>query len=82
MFSRAPDSVRGPTCKRKHFVARGQMVGHHAELVGGVEYRESLHRDRDERRMRDPGAIMAVAHFALLVGLDPGESGGVRGLVP
>jgi hypothetical protein len=38
---------------------------------------EHLVRHRHEVGMGDPGAVMAVAGFALLVGLDLGEGGGI-----
>lgn len=45
-----------------HIVARfADLVGRRHALV------EHLQRDRNQRRVRDPRAVMAVAHLALLV---------------
>ena len=65
----------------EHFVAAGDAVGDSRQLVGPVHRRERLQRHRHQRRMGDPGAVMAVGHFAQLVGADLVERGLVGRLV-
>ena len=59
----------------------GQSAGNDVELVGAGHRRERLQRHRDQRGVRDPGAVVAVADLALLVGGDAVEGGGVGGFV-
>ena len=80
MFSRAPASVRGALVELQHLVAAGDVVGHFRQLVGR-DPREHLRRDRHQRGVRDPGAVVAVADFAQLVGADFLKRARVRGLV-
>ena len=54
----------------QHLVAAGDAVGDLRQLVRAVHRRERLQRDRHQRRVGDPGAVMAVADFAQLVGAD------------
>ena len=66
----------------EHVVAGDPAFDSAVELVGAVERGlEHFHRHRDERGMGDPGAVMAVARLALLVGADLGEGGRIRRLV-
>ena len=63
----------------EHCLAGGQFGNAAVELIGAGHRRERLHRHPDQRRMRDPGAVMAVAHLTLLVGTDLGKCGVVSG---
>ena len=56
------------------------VVAQHAELVGaGHQPVEHLPRHRHQVGMGDPGAVMAIARLALLVGAHLGEGGLVGG---
>ena len=80
MLWRRPASVRGPS-RDPEQVARGDVD----VLALAVELVRRLHvlvedrlRDRDEPRVRDPGAVVPVGHLAELVGAHLGERGLVR----
>ena len=64
----------------EHVVARDQrVVALHVDLVLARHLRvEDLARDRHEARVRDPGAVVAVVHLALLVGAHLRERSLVR----
>jgi NO-binding membrane sensor protein with MHYT domain/signal transduction histidine kinase len=81
--SREAPSVRVPSCG---FSSIAGSIRHVLTLLAswfGQRHQavEHLHRHRHQVRMRDPGAVMAVAGLALLVGLDLGEGGLVGGRI-